>query len=395
MCAHQHLAVADGLGGRAVAAAELGEREVASAGHVVAVLLDRVAPVRCARPALFLDQVVGEIRGEALAPVARPVVDEDAVAPPVVQDLVGIRAGEDEREANDARPEQRERRHAVAGLPEVLDERELRVGIRPEESPVHRQVLRGRIQVLARERLVLLPQVHQRLDRACRLAPDLQRAADEVDLVHRFRRRPADDAVRSARCARALADDVPVCRRVRLDRERDEGGVEVRIPERGAGQVDALGPDEPRRVAEAARVLFLLCAERRVDLAFVRQRHAARGRRCEAVSLDARRVESAAATVVAEEGARVAQRHFSRLRRRRGDAQCSVEQEFARHTRARREGDRVGHGHAMGGWCEGDRQGVRGMLRDRQGGVPQRYGNGHDDRERSAGRHADPYFFVH
>ena len=50
--------------------------------------------------------------------VAAVVVDEDRVAPPVVEDLVRVRRVENEREADDARAEQRKGGHAVARVPE-------------------------------------------------------------------------------------------------------------------------------------------------------------------------------------------------------------------------------------------------------------------------------------
>ena len=87
---HQRLPVADRLGRGAVARAELGEREVAPVAHVAAVLLQRVAAVLLALPPLLLDQVVGQVGGQPLAPVPARVVDEDRVAPPVVEDLVRV-----------------------------------------------------------------------------------------------------------------------------------------------------------------------------------------------------------------------------------------------------------------------------------------------------------------
>ena len=69
--AHHRASVADRLGRRAVAAAELHEREVLRRRHVVAVLLQRRAAVLGVLAALLLHQVIGEVGGEPLAPVAR------------------------------------------------------------------------------------------------------------------------------------------------------------------------------------------------------------------------------------------------------------------------------------------------------------------------------------
>ena len=126
---HQRLAVTDGFGGGAVPGAELGERKIAAVANEIAVFLQRVAPVLRGLARLLLHQVVRHVGRQSFAPVAAGVIDEHRIAPPVVQNLVGIGGRQDEREANDHRSQQRERRHAVTGLPEVLDECELAVGV--------------------------------------------------------------------------------------------------------------------------------------------------------------------------------------------------------------------------------------------------------------------------
>ncbi len=70
--------------------------------------------------ALFRDEVVGEIGGQSLAPVPACKVDEYAVAPPVVQELMRVGRMQDERKPDDLLAQEREGRHAVSGLPEVL-----------------------------------------------------------------------------------------------------------------------------------------------------------------------------------------------------------------------------------------------------------------------------------
>ena len=99
--------------------------------------------------------------------------------------------------------------HAVAGLPEVLDQRELAVGVGADEPAVHLEVLRRRREVLAGERGVGLAQIDLGLDRggatrppaADRLPVAHQRAADEIDLVHRPARAPVGHPLRRhARC---------------------------------------------------------------------------------------------------------------------------------------------------------------------------------------------------
>ncbi|MCK7523814.1 MAG: hypothetical protein MZV64_42430 [Ignavibacteriales bacterium] len=97
--------------------------------------------------------MVGEVGRRAPRTSCRvAVVDEDRVAPPVVQDLVRVGRVEDEREADDLRAEQREGRHPVARLPEVLDQRELAVRVRADQAAVHLEVLRRRREVLRGER---------------------------------------------------------------------------------------------------------------------------------------------------------------------------------------------------------------------------------------------------
>jgi hypothetical protein len=187
---HQRLAVADRLSRGALARAERGEREVAAVLDVVAVLLQRRAAVLVAGPPLLGDEVVRHVGRQSLAPVTGTIVDEDRIPPPVVEDFVRVGRVDDEREPDDLAAEQRECGHAVARLPEVLDEGELPVGVRPDELTVHLEVLRRRCQVLRRRRVVSVMQVDERLDRTGDVAPDVQRAADEVDLVHRPARLP-------------------------------------------------------------------------------------------------------------------------------------------------------------------------------------------------------------
>ena len=324
---HQRLPVPHRLGRRAVARAELGEREVAPVAHVAAVLLQGVAPVLLAPPPLLLDEVVGHVGGQALAPVPARVVHEDRVAPPVVEDLVRVGGAQDEREADDLGAEQRVGRHAVARLPEVLDERELPVRVGPDEPAVHLDVLRGRLQVLRGERVVLLAQVDEGLDRARRVAVDHDRPAHQGDLVDRPVRLPACRALRVARGAVARAHHVPALGLRHLDVVLDEAGADVRVPEPVAGEVDAVLRDDPGRLAEAARVLLLLVGEAEVELPLVPQAHrAARRGSGHAVALERHRGGRA---VDAEEAHGVAQRHLGHRGLGGGDLQPGVQQELA------------------------------------------------------------------
>ena len=76
--------------------------------HVIGIFLQAVAAVIHALPALFLDQVIGQVAGQAFGPVAAGIIDVDPVAPPVMQNLVGIGGMQDERKADDFRAQQGE-----------------------------------------------------------------------------------------------------------------------------------------------------------------------------------------------------------------------------------------------------------------------------------------------
>src|SRR5262249_6905232 len=122
---HRGLAVANGFRDGIVAALEtrrwegvLGRDEGRGPVQDGATMLGALA-------ALLGDEVVGKISGQAFTPVATRKVDEYAVAPPVVQQLMRIRGMQDEWKPDDLLAQERERRHAVAGLPEVLHQSEL------------------------------------------------------------------------------------------------------------------------------------------------------------------------------------------------------------------------------------------------------------------------------
>ena len=157
---HGRLAVADRLAGLAVAPAELVEREVPFGSDMVRVGLEAVAAVGRPLALPLLQQMVCEIGGETLAPVAGARIDIDAVAPPVVQHLVGVGGGDDEGQAQDLRPEQGEGGHAVAGLPEVLHQGELGIGIGTDQPAVEVQILAGGGEVVGRQPVIGCAQPH-------------------------------------------------------------------------------------------------------------------------------------------------------------------------------------------------------------------------------------------
>ena len=365
---HERAAVAHRFGGRAVTAAELGEREVLRGRDVVAVLLQRRAAVDRGLAALLLQQVVGQVGREPLGPVAARLVHEHRVAPPVVQDLVRVRRGEDEREADDLRAEQRERRHAVSGLPEILDEREFPVRIRPDELAVHLEVLRRRGEVLRAQRRIGLVQVDLRLDGAGRLGRQVQGPADDVDLVDRVARRPARPAVVAARRAAAFTDDAPGARLCDREVEGDELASDQGVPGAGAGEVHAFGRDHAGGRSEAAGVLLAPVREAEVERAGVLEmnRRAGLWQRY-LVPLDLGALVALAALDLAQPGD-VAGRDLARRGRRAGQREAGVEEELDRGGRSVRPDvrrDRDG----PGGRVERQRQHVvyRGWRLGRRG----------------------------
>ena len=87
---HQALVVADRLAGSGVAGAEFGERKVAPAPHMIGILLQTAAAVLGTESALLLNQVIGQVTGQALGPVTAVIVDIDTVAPPVMENFMGV-----------------------------------------------------------------------------------------------------------------------------------------------------------------------------------------------------------------------------------------------------------------------------------------------------------------
>ena len=182
---HERLAVADRFCAGAVAGAERRQRQVLLLTHIVGVFLQHSAPVVNRLAALFLDQVIGQVAGQTLGPVAAVIVDIDTVAPPVMQDFVGIGRVQDKRETDDPRAEQGKGGHAVAGLPEVFHQGELAVGVGPDQIGVQPDIVAGGVEVLLRQRRVRFAQEHHGLHTLAGLPVFNEAAGDQVDLFLR------------------------------------------------------------------------------------------------------------------------------------------------------------------------------------------------------------------
>ena len=202
---HGGLAVADGFRDGIVAALKTRQREVVLRRDVVRDPLQDGATMVGTLAALFSDEVVGEIGGQTLAPVPARKVDEYAVAPPVVQQFMRVRRMQDERKPDDLLAQERERRHAVAGLPEVLHQGELGIGIRAQKAAIHLKVLRRRFEVTVCQRLIGLAQERHRFHRARIPGIFGEWRGNQMHLLGRRGDRPAfwrASGARRLRCAR-------------------------------------------------------------------------------------------------------------------------------------------------------------------------------------------------
>ena len=184
---------------------------------------------------------------------------------------MGIGRSQDEWEANYLRSQQRERRHAVTGLPEIFHQCELAVRIGPDQSAVHLDVLgRGR-QILVGQRCIGLSQVHLCRHRTGRLVVRCQRTADQVNLIHQAARIPMGLAGLIPRRPIALTDQMPAVGHRGSEVETDQLIAEVRVPQRAAGKIHAIAVDQASGFREAAGVFLLRGRQREVHRTAVGQ----------------------------------------------------------------------------------------------------------------------------
>ena len=248
---HGALAVADRLGGRAVTAAELDERKIAAVPDIIGIAFEHLAPIDPALAGALAQQVIGQVGGEPLGPIAGLVVDIDAVAPPVMKDLVRVGGVDDEGQADDLRSEQREGGHAVAGLPEILDQRELGERIVADQPGIEVDVALRRVQIALCQGGVGLAQIDLGLE--CGVSGPsavdiaLEGCRDQIDIVLRMGLAPGGAS--ACRIARALAlrDRGPAVRKRDCERKGLKAVRDARIPAAVAVEEDALGRDGAAR----------------------------------------------------------------------------------------------------------------------------------------------------
>ncbi len=174
-----------------------------------------------------------------------------------------IRRSQDERKSNDLLAEQREGRHAVAGLPKILHQSELGIGIRAQQAVVHLEVLHRCFEVAVCQPLIGRAQECHRLHGARIPGIFGEWRRDEMRLLGRRRDRPA--LRHGARRAFALADRFPARRH--LDRQRigHHCVPDPRHPIGRARQISTSCFDQARRFAESTRVLAARLLHRVVD----------------------------------------------------------------------------------------------------------------------------------
>ena len=153
-----------------------------------------------------------------------------------------------------------------------------------------------------------------------------------MHLVDRHFRFPARDAIASTGSACARADELPALRRFRGDLEREQRIAEIRVPERAAGEVDAVLLDRAGGFVEAARVFLGGRVEAEIHTAAIAQPEARLPwRELQAISgSTAALAERCARAVDAGKAGRVVCGNAGHSRFRRFDSQRRGQQEFDR-----------------------------------------------------------------
>ena len=226
-------------------------------------------------PALLGEQMVGEIGGQTLAPVSACRSDENAVAPPIVQQFVRIGRGQNKRKPDDLLAQQRKRRHAVAGFPKILHKGEFGIRVRAQKIAIHIQILRRGVEITLRQRRIGFAQERVGFHRAGVLGIFRKGCGDEMHLFGRRRHRPPFRKPSPAcggrqgggRCGRAfaLADRFPPCRQIDRKRVGNERIPGLRHPMGRTGEIRAAGFDQSGRFAKRTGIFATRCPDRIVD----------------------------------------------------------------------------------------------------------------------------------
>jgi len=133
---HGRFTIPDGLGRRIIPVPELRKRKVITGIHKSCEVSKDLKPVLTGlfvRDSFFVE-VVGEVGCEALAPVPMAVVDQNAVAPPAVSDLVPQTGLYNERKSYDRASKERVGRKSVTGGEEIFNDRKLLKRVGPISS---------------------------------------------------------------------------------------------------------------------------------------------------------------------------------------------------------------------------------------------------------------------
>ena len=128
---------------------ELAKREIPSFQHIVSVLLQGLLAVCHSITPHFLYEVIGKVGGQSFCPVSFPIIGEDTVSPPIMEDFVRIGGVQNEGKTDDLRPKERKGGHAETCLPKVFYQGKFLIWIRTDEFFIHSQVADRSIQILA------------------------------------------------------------------------------------------------------------------------------------------------------------------------------------------------------------------------------------------------------
>ncbi len=109
-----------------------------------------------------------------------------------MQDFVGIGGVQDERQTDHLRAEQGKRRHAVTGLPEILHQGELGVGVRAQQCLIQSQIIVGSVQITLRQGGIRLPQIDLGLHGSVGPGIEMEGRGDQVDVILRVGFLPDD-----------------------------------------------------------------------------------------------------------------------------------------------------------------------------------------------------------